>query len=77
MKMLTVREVPDNVYSVIRQEADDNHRSLQEQVRFILAKEARLRQGAVSDAARHWRERLAGRRLGDTVAEIRAGRERR
>jgi plasmid stability protein len=76
MKTMTIREIPDAVYSVIRREAETNHRSLQEQVRFILDKEARIRQGAASEAAREWRLRLEGRALGDTVKEIREGRRR-
>lgn len=77
MKTLTVREVPDEVYTVIRREAEANHRSIQEQVRHVLAKEARLRQGGFRAAARRWQKKLAGRALGDTVADIQSGRERR
>ena len=77
MKTMTVREVPDEVYAVIRREAEANHRSLQEQVRYVLEKEARLRDGGFASAARQWRSKLAGRKLGDAVQDIRAGRARR
>jgi len=77
MKTLTVREVPDVVYAVFKEEAEANHRSLQEQVRWVLAKETRLRKGGYLKAARRWQRRFTGRVLGDTVADIRAGRERR
>ena len=77
VKTLTVREVPDSVYTVLKKEAQTNCRSLQEQVRWVLAKETRLRRGGFMEAARHWRKTLAGRALGDTVADIHAGRERR
>lgn len=77
MKTLTIREVPDQVYAVITREAKTCHRSIQEQVRFVLAKEARIRQGGFVDAAHRWRKRLSGRDLGDAVREIREGRERR
>ena len=77
MKTLTVREVPDAVYAVLKEEAAANNRSLQEQVRWVLAKETRLRKGGFMGSARRWQRRLTGRELGDTVAEIRAGRERR
>ena len=77
VKTLTVREVPDSVYTVLKKEAQSNCRSLQEQVRWVLAKETRLRRGGFMEAARNWRKTLAGRALGDTVADIRAGRERR
>jgi plasmid stability protein len=76
MKTLTVREVPDAVYAFLKEEAGTNCRSLQEQVRWVLAKETRLRTGDFLDGARRWQGRLAGRNLGDTVADIRAGRER-
>jgi len=65
------------VYAVLREEAQTNCRSLQEQVRWVLAKETRLRRGGFMKAARQWRKTLAGREMGDTVADIRAGRERR
>ena len=77
MKTLTVREVPDEVYGVIKQEAEANHRSIQEQVRYVLAKEARLRNGGFGAAAKKWRTKVAGRPMGDTVADIREGRNRR
>ena len=77
MKTLTVRDVPDAVYEVIVREAHDNHRSIQEQVRMVLAKEARLRQGGFLARARTWQSSLAGRDLGDTVDEIRQARSRR
>lgn len=77
MKTLTIREVPDEVYAVIRREAESGHRSIQEQVRYVLAKEARLREGGFRQAAATWRRKLAGRKLGDTVADIRSGRARR
>jgi hypothetical protein len=76
VKTLTVREVPDEVYEAIKKEADASHRSLQEQVRHVLSKEARLRQGGFRSAAKRWRSKLAGRALGDTVEDIREGRNR-
>jgi hypothetical protein len=77
MKTLTIRDVPDEVYTVIAREAREGHRSLQEQVRFVLAKEARIRQGGFMDAAHKWQARLVHRPLGDTLQELREGRERR
>ena len=62
--------------TVLREEAAMNNRSLQEQVRWVLAKETRLRQGGYLEAARRWQRKFAGRTLGDTVADIRAGRDR-
>ncbi len=77
MKTLTVREVPDEVYAVLKNEADTNCRSLQAQVLWVLAKETRLRKGGFLGAARRWQRKLAGCELGGTVADIRAGRERK
>lgn len=77
MKTLTVREVPDAVYATLKSEAEANHRSLQEQVRWVLSKETQLRKGGFLGAARQWQRCFAGRTLGDSVADIRAGRERR
>jgi len=76
MKTMTVREVPDEVYTVICREAKVHHRSIQEQVRYILEKDVRLKDGGFATAARTWRTKLAGRDLGDSVADIRAGRKR-
>jgi plasmid stability protein len=77
MKTLTVREVPDAVYAVLKEEAVTSGRSLQAQVRWVLEKETRLRKGGFLGAARRWQQRLADCDCGNTVADIRAGRERR
>lgn len=77
MRTLTVREVPDEVYAVLKLEAEATHRNLREQVRWVLAKEVRLRTGGFLDAARRWQCKLSRRALGGTVADIRAGRARR
>ena len=77
MKTLTIREVPDDVYTYIVDEAKSHHRSIQEQVRYVLGKEARIRRGGLLVAAEGWRQKLEGRDLGDTRADLRAGRDRR
>jgi len=77
MKTLTVREVPDVVYDVLKEEARTQGRSIQAQVRWVLEKETRLRKGGFMSAARQWQRKLADCDLGDTVADIRAGRERK
>ena len=77
MKTLTIREVPDAVYTVLKEEAKTSGRSLQAQVRWVLEKETRLRKGGFLGAARHWRRKLAGQDLGDTVADIHEGRSRK
>ena len=76
MKTLTVREVADEVYTTLRECAELNHRSLQEQVREILAREAHLIKGARVARSQRWRRRLAGRMWGDIVEDVRSERQR-
>ena len=75
MKALTVREVPDTVYDVIRADAKASRRSIQEQVRWVLEKDARLPRGGFLSTARRWNRRLKGRDLGDCVEAVRNARE--
>ncbi len=77
MKILTIREVPDDVYEELKRQAKANHRSLQEQMRMTLVKEAKIRGGSMLERARRWRRRLQGRDLGDAVEDIRQAREQR
>jgi len=76
MKTLTIREVPDVVYTTLRECAVKNRRSLQQQVVFMLEREADLIRGSHADRLLRWRQRLAGRKLGNIVADIRRERDR-
>lgn len=76
MKALSIRNLPDDVYEALKAMAAANHRSMQEQVRCLIEREARLVAGPGLAAARRWRERLAGRALGDTVDDVRRDRTR-
>ncbi|MBK7423603.1 MAG: ribbon-helix-helix protein, CopG family [Propionivibrio sp.] len=76
MKALSIRNLPDDVYEALKKMAADNHRSMQEQVRCLIEREARLARGSGLEVARAWRLRLAGRSLGDTVEDVRQDRER-
>jgi len=76
MKTLTIREVPDEVYTTLRECAVVNHRSLQEQVVALLEREAHLVRGAQAGRLLRWRQKLAGRKLGNITAEIRRERQR-
>ena len=76
MKALSIRNLPDDVYDALKTMAAANHRSMQEHVRCIIEREARLAAGPGLAAARAWRTRLAGRTLGDTVADVRQDRAR-
>jgi plasmid stability protein len=76
MRTLTVREVTDEVYTTLRECAELNHRSLQEQVRDILAREVHLIIGARVARAQKWRRKLAGREWGNIVKDVRRERQR-
>jgi plasmid stability protein len=76
MKTLSVRNVPDEVYVRLVNWARVNHRSLQEQIRFLLEREVRLTEACPLSAARRWRDRLQGRDLPDIVQMVREDRGR-
>ncbi len=76
MKALSIRNLPDDVYEALKNMAAANHRSMQEQVRCLIEREARLTRGSGLETARAWRLRLAGRSLGDTVEDVRQDRAR-
>ena len=76
MKALSIRNLPDDVYEALKMMAATNHRSMQEQVRCIIEKEARLATAPGLATAKAWRRRLAGRKLGDTVEDVRLDRAR-
>lgn len=76
MKALSIRNLPDDVYDALKAMAAANHRSMQEQVRCIIEREARLVAGPGLATAREWRMKLAGRSLGDTVDDVRQDRAR-
>lgn len=76
MKALSIRNLPDDVYEALKAMAAANHRSMQEQVRYLIEREARLAASPGLAAARAWRVRLTGRNLGDTVEDVRLDRAR-
>ncbi len=76
MKVITVRQIPDDLYRAIADLARKNRRSIQQQV-LMLLEQARVSTDPSPVAlARSIREGLAGRCLGKTVEEIRKERER-
>ncbi|MSP59891.1 MAG: hypothetical protein EXR72_06040 [Myxococcales bacterium] len=75
-KALTVRDVPEPMYRALAALARRNRRSLQQQVLTLLERAQALPEEPPSETARSMRERLAGRKLGDTVAEVRRERSR-
>jgi hypothetical protein len=77
MKTMTIRNVPDPVYDALAESARSEHRSLQEQVRYILTNDVKLRSRSVCEKAAEYRAALAGRRTEKSVVEdLRKDRER-
>lgn len=76
MKTITVRNIPDDLYQDLRRLADDNRRSLQQQTLVLLERARLSRLGSPTKRAAAIRSRLAGRVLGNTVAEVRSERAR-
>ncbi len=76
MKSISIRNVPDHVYSALQDMARMNRRSLQEQIRYLLEQETRLVRGTTTARARAWRDRLGTRLLPDVPEMIREDRER-
>lgn len=76
MKALSIRNLPDDVYEALKALAAANHRSMQEQVRCLIERETRLVAGPGLATARVWRSKLADRKLGDTVEDVRKDRAR-
>lgn len=76
MKSISIRHIPEPVYTALQQMAKENHRSLQEQVKYILEQEISLAKGSPLAMAAKWRKRFKGRKFTDTVEMIREDRAR-
>jgi plasmid stability protein len=76
MKAISVRNVPDHIYSGLQIMAKKNRRSLQEQIKLILEQEVELGNRSFLANAAGWRRLLEGRDLSDTVKTVRKDRER-
>ena len=76
MKAISIRNVPDDVYTALQEMAKKNRRSLQEQVKFILERELKLNNRSFLADAAEWRKLLKGRKLKDTEKMVREDRER-
>ncbi len=74
MKAITLRNVPDDLHQALVRLAQRNRRSLQQQLLVLLEQARSLDGESPLRRAAELRQRLAGRDLGDTVAEIRAER---
>jgi len=76
MKVLTIRNIPDDLYRVISRIAKRNRRSIQQQVLTIIEHARVLDNESPVAKAMEIRGRFAGRELGNTVEEIREERNR-
>jgi plasmid stability protein len=76
MRVLTIRNLPDETYRTIAQRARRNRRSLQQEALMLLERVRALEKDDSLKRAEAIRERLRGRSLGDTVREIREERKR-
>jgi len=76
MRVLTVRNVPDDLYEILVGLAARNRRSLQQQSLDLLERARLLDHVHYLERAASVRSRLQGRKLGDTVAEVREERTR-
>ncbi len=71
MADMTIRDVPDGVHSALKLLARRNRRSLEQRVLRLFDNALQLDRDSPVVEAAAFRARLAGRDLGDTVAEIR------
>lgn len=77
MRTMTIRNIPDPVYDTLVATARHEHRSLQEQVRYMLTNEAQLQSRSVCEQAAEYRTRLSERPAKRSVVEdVREDRER-
>jgi len=76
MRVLTIRSVPDDLYRAIAARAQRNRRSLQQEALTLLERARALERDDSVRRAQAIRHKLSGRRLGDTVREIREERDK-
>lgn len=76
MKVLTIRNVPEDLYKIIARLARQNRRSIQQQTLTILDRARILDDNAPVEKAAKIRFQLAGRKLGNTIKELREERSR-
>ena len=76
MRVITIRNVPDETYRSIAARAQRNRRSLQQEALLLLERVRNLDHPGGLKRARTIREKLRGRQLGDTVHEIKQERAR-
>jgi plasmid stability protein len=75
MAAITIRNLDDNVYERLREQAKLHQRSLEAEARVILDRALRIDRSAIIREAEAIRRSLEGRYTGDSTAEIRAARD--
>ena len=75
MAVLTIRNLDDDLYQRLKEQARLNQRSLEGEARLILDRALRLDRDAVIREAAAIRRSLTGRYTGDPTAEIREDRD--
>jgi len=63
MTTISIRNLSKEAYATLQAMAAAHQRSVQEHIRLILEREARLSQGSILSEARTWREHLKHRSL--------------
>ena len=76
MKAISIRNVPDEVYTGLQKMAKTNRRSLQEQIKLILGKEVKLNKRSFIAESEKWRKKFQGRKFKNIVIDIRKDRQR-
>lgn len=76
MRAISIRNVPEDVYTGLQTMAKTNRRSLQEQIKIILEQEVMLNKRSFLADAAEWRKKLHGRQFKDTVKDVREDRHR-
>ncbi len=77
MKAISIRGIPNDVYGDLIALASENGRSLQQQVKIILQKEAKIYKIGTLNRMKKWREKLSNRDWGSVSDDIRKEREHR
>jgi plasmid stability protein len=76
LSVISVRNIPQETYVALKEIARKSHRSMQEQVRYLIEQEVRLVTDSSLSVAPSWREQLKERRHSDSVAMVREDRAR-
>ena len=76
MKTLTIRNVSDEIYDALIKLSRSEGRSLQEQTLKVLEYATFLGNSHSLESAKNIRQKLKGRKLGNSVREVRTERSR-